>query len=204
MIKTTLKRIFAIVGSSLAIIAAEFYLILSIKAISYVSSWMSTTENVFLILSFLLSFALAFFFTFFGIKALFGFLNKEGKDEPFVIIALCFSAFQFIMTLFTLIFFGSAAILWLLLVFSLVATITLLLHVTGLRVTLYTDVVGITASLVTAVAAAVTGDGLTLAANVIIAISFFAVMSIFALHLIKDAPAEEPKTENSDDFNSEE
>lgn len=188
MVKTTLKRIFAIVGSGLAPIAAILYFILGIQAILGIAD--DITANIYLFIVFLLCFALASLLTFFGGKVLFSFLNNENNDEPFSKLALSFVVFEFAINLFEICFWGGNAANWLMLIFSLAGTLTLLARVTGLKTAWYTDVVGVGIAMLTAMTAACASVGVMLAASVIVAMSCFSIMAIFALHLIKD---EEPK-----------
>lgn len=186
MIKTTLKRIFAIVGSALAPVAAILYLIAGIKTVISIGNDVKT--NFFLIIAFLLLFGLAAGITFFGAKVLFSFLNTEDNAEPFNVLVLCFSVFQFAFNLLCVCFFGGTAANWVMLVFSLAASLTLLVHVCGIQTAWYTDVIGVAIGMVTAITAACANAGfaLTLTASVIVAIICFLIMAIFALHLIKD------------------
>ncbi|MBR0189766.1 MAG: hypothetical protein IJQ23_05220 [Clostridia bacterium] len=188
MVKTTLKRIFAIVGSGLAPIAAILYFILGIQAILGIAD--DVTANIYYFIMFLLCFALASLLTFFGGKVLFSFLNNENDDEPFSKLALSFVVFEFAINLFEICFHGGNAANWLMLIFSLAGTLTLLARVTGLKTAWYTDVVGVGIAMLTAMTAACASGGVMLAASVIVAMSCFSIMAIFALHLIKD---EEPK-----------
>ena len=184
MVKTTLKRIFAIVGSSLAPLAAILYFIFGIKAILAIAN--DVTVNIYLFLVFLLCFALASLLTFFGGKVLFSFLNNENDDEPFYKLALSFVVFEFAINLCTICFFGGNAANWLMLVFAFAGTLTLLARVTGLKTARYTDVVGVGIAMLTAMTAACASAGVMLAASVIVAMSCFSIMAIFALYLIKD------------------
>ena len=184
MVKTTLKRIFAIVGSSLAPIAAILYFILGIQAILGIAG--DVTANIFLFIIFLLCFAVASLLTFFGGKVLFSFLNNENDDEPFLKLALSFTIFEFAINLAEICFWGGNAANWLMLIFSLAGTLTLLVRITGLKTAWYTDVVGVGIAMLTAMTAACASEGVMLAASVIVAMSCFSIMAIFALHLIKD------------------
>lgn len=184
MVKTTLKRIFAIVGSSLAPIAAILYFILGIQAILGIAG--DVTANIFLFIIFLLCFAVASLLTFFGGKVLFSFLNNENDDEPFLKLALSFTIFEFAINLAEICFRGGNAANWLMLIFSLAGTLTLLVRITGLKTAWYTDVVGVGIAMLTAMTAACASEGVMLAASVIVAMSCFSIMAIFALHLIKD------------------
>ncbi len=198
MVKTTLKRIFAIVGSSLAPIAAILYFILGIQAILGIAG--DVTANIFLFIIFLLCFAVASLLTFFGGKVLFSFLNNENDDEPFLKLALSFVIFEFAINLSEICFWGGNAANWLMLIFSLAGTLTLLVRITGLKTAWYTDVVGVGIAMLTAMTAACASEGVMLAASVIVAMSCFSIMAIFALHLIKD----EQKSTNEEKEESEE
>lgn len=198
MVKTTLKRIFAIVGSSLAPIAAILYFILGIQAILGIAG--DVTTNIFLFIIFLLCFAVASLLTFFGGKVLFSFLNNENDDEPFLKLALSFTIFEFAINLSEICFRGGNAANWLMLIFSLAGTLTLLVRITGLKTAWYTDVVGVGIAMLTAMTAACASEGVMLAASVIVAMSCFSIMAIFALHLIKD----EQKSTNEEKEESEE
>lgn len=184
MVKPTLKRIFAIVGSSLAPIAAILYFILGIQAILGIAD--DLTANVFNFIWFLLCFGLAFFLTLFGGKVLFSFLNKENNDEPFSKLALSFAIYEFAFNLLYICFWGGHAANWLMLVFSLAATLMLLIHAMGIRTAWYTDVIGVGIAMLTAMTAACAHAGVMLAASVIVAVICFLTMAIFALCLIKD------------------
>ncbi len=197
MVKTTLKRIFAIVGSALAPIAAILYFILGIQAILGING--DVTVNVFLFIKFLLCFTLAVFLTLFGGKVLFSFLNNEDKDEPFVKLALSFVIYEFAYNLFFICFWGGTAANWLMLIFSFAGTLTLLVRVTGIKTAWYTDVVGVGIAMLTAMTTACASSGVMLAASVIVAVVCFLVMAIFALFLIKDEPQNTKETKNSND-----
>ena len=197
MVKTTLKRIFAIVGSALAPLAAIFYFIAGIQAILDING--DITVNIFLFIKFLLCFALASLLTFFGGKVLFSFLNNENNDEPFSQLALSFVVFEFAINFFTICFWGGNAANWLMLVFSLSGTLTLLARVTGLKTAKYTDVIGVGIAMLTAMTAACAGSGVMLAASIIVAFVCFAIMAIFALRLIKDEPHNHEENKKSDD-----
>ena len=196
MIKTTLKRIFALIGSALSPIVAIMFLIQGIESIIAIGNDVAT--NFFLTIVFVLFFGLAFALTFFGGKVLFSFLNNENDDEPFITMVMCFTAFQFAFNLLIICFFGGGAANWVLLVFSLAATLLLLVHVLGIETAWYTDVIGISIGMITALTSACASTGLMLAASIIFAIICFLIMAIFALYLIHDAPNEEKK-ENSDE-----
>ena len=197
MVKNTLKRIFAIVGSSLAPVAAILYFILGIQSILGIAD--DVTANIFLFLMFLLCFALASLLTFFGGKVLFSFLNNENNDEPFSKLALSFVVYEFAFNLFFICFWGGNAANWLMLIFSLAGTLTLLAHVSGLKTAWYTDVVGVGIAMLTAMTAACASEGVMLAASVIVAFVCFAIMAIFALHLIKDEVKPEEKKEETEE-----
>ena len=186
MVTNRLKRIFAIVGSSLAPLVALFYVLMGINSALAITETGGVKEVIFLIISFLLHFVLAVCLTFYGAKVLFSFLNKEDNDEPFAHLVLSFSAFQFVYNLLILCFFGSTAGIWLILIFSFTSTVTLLLHVTGLKKTWYTDVVGVLLGMVTAMTVACAGAGIAVVAGIIITIICFLIAATFALYLIKD------------------
>ena len=186
MIKTRLKRIFAIVGSSLAPLVALFYILLGIRSILGITDAPEFKIVLFMIISFVMYFALAFGFTFFGAKVLFSFLNKEDRDEPFAFLVLCFSGFQFIYNLLILCFFGGSAATWMILLFSFISCLTLLLNVTGLKKTWVTNVVGVLVAMVTAMTVASAGEGIIVVAAIIVSIICFLIGATFALYLIKD------------------
>ncbi len=186
MVKTLLKRIFAIVGSALAPIAAILYLIAGIEAVISIAH--DVTMNFFFISAFVLLFGVAFGLIFFGAKVLFSFLNKEDNAEPFNVMVLCFTVFQFIFNLLVICFFGGNAANWIILIFSLAASLTLLIHVCGIKAAKYADVIGVAIGMVTALTAACSGVGLMLAASIFVAIICFLIMASFALSLIKDVP----------------
>lgn len=190
MVKTVLKRIFAIVGASLAPLVALFYVLLGIRSALAITDAPEIKIIIFLIISFILYFALAFGFTFFGAKVLFSFLNREDNDAPFTALVLCFSGFQFVYNLLTLCFFGSSAAIWLILLFSFISCITLLLNVTGLKKTWVTNVVGVLVAMVTAMTVASAGDGITVAAAIVVTMICFLIGATFALYLIKDGKVE--------------
>ena len=194
MVKTNLKRSFAIIGSALAPIVAIMYVIQGIQAIISIGGDLAT--NFFLTIAFFLFFGLAFALTFFGGKVLFSFLNKENDDEPFIVMVMCFTAFQFAFNLLCICFFGGTAANWVLLVFSLAASLLLLVHVLGIETAWYTDVIGVGIGMVTALTSACAGAGLMLAASIIFAIVCFLIMAIFALHLIKDSPKNDGDNDN--------
>lgn len=197
MVKTTLKRIFAIVGSALAPVAAILYFILGIQSILGIDYNVST--NIFLFIMFLLCFALASLLTLFGGKVLFSFLNNENNDEPFSKLALSFVVYEFAFNLFFICFWGGNAANWLMLIFSFAGTLTLLARVTGIQTAWYTDVVGVGIAMLTAMTAACASEGVMLAASVIVAMVCFSIMAIFALHLIKDEPQKPEEKETSED-----
>lgn len=188
MIKTTLKRIFAIVGSALAPLAAVLYLIAGIEAVISIAH--DVTTNFFLMFAFFLLFGVAIGLIFYGAKVLFSFLNKEDNAEPFNVLVLCFTVFQFVLNLLIICFFGGNAANWIILIFSLAASLTLLIHVCGIRTAWYTDVIGVAIGMVTALTAACSSAGLMLAASIIVAIICFLIMASFALYLIKDTDKE--------------
>lgn len=194
MIKNLLKRIFAIVGSALAPIAAILYLIAGIEAVISIAH--DVTWNFFLIFAFFLLFGVAFGLIFFGAKVLFSFLNKEDNAEPFNVMVLCFTVFQFVFNLLVICFFGGNAANWIILIFSLAASLTLLIHVCGIRTTWHADVIGVAIGMVTALTAACSSAGLLLAASIFVSIICFLIMASFALSLIKDTPEKE---ENPDE-----
>ena len=196
MIKTTLKRIFAIVGSALAPVAAILYLIAGIEAV--ISIGHDVTLNFFLIFAFFLLFGVAFGILFYGAKVFFSFLNKEDNAEPFNVMVLCFTVFQFAFNLLCICFLGGNAANWMILIFSLAASLTLLIHVSGIRTAWYTDVIGVAIAMVTALTAACSSAGLLLAASIFVAIICFLIMASFALYLIKDTVSDASK-ENKDE-----
>lgn len=196
MIKTTLKRIFAIVGSALAPVAAILYLIAGIEAV--ISIGHDVTLNFFLIFAFFLLFGVAFGILFYGAKVFFSFLNKEDNAEPFNVMVLCFTVFQFAFNLLRICFLGGNAANWMILIFSLAASLTLLIHVSGIRTAWYTDVIGVAIAMVTALTAACSSAGLLLAASIFVAIICFLIMASFALYLIKDTASDASK-ENKDE-----
>ena len=185
MVKSTLKRIFAIVGSSLAPVAAILYLILGIQ--HFISIEHDVKTNFYLIFAGGLFFGLAFCLILFGAKVLFSFLNKENDEEPFTALVLCFAGFLFALNLLTICFWGGVAANWVMLIFSLGSSLTLLIHVSGIQTAWYTDVVGIAIGMITAITAACSSAGLMLAASIIISVICFLIMAIFALCLLKDA-----------------
>lgn len=197
MVKTTLKRIFAIVGSALSPIAAILYFILGIQAILGING--DVTVNVFLFINFLLCFALAVFLTLFGGKVLFSFLNNEDNDEPFIRLALSFVIYEFAYNLFFICFWGGNAANWLMLIFAFAGTLTLLVRVTGIKTAWYIDVVGVGIAMLTAMTAACAFTGVMLAASVIVAAICFLIMAIFALVLIKDDSKDKKETDSNDD-----
>ena len=196
MIKPTLKRIFAIIGSSLAPVAAIFYFITGIQAVLGIDG--DVTINIFLFITFLLCFGIASLLTFYGGKVLFSFLNNENNDEPFLKLALCFVVFEFAFNLCCICFWGGSAANWLMLVFSLAGTLTLLMRVTGRKTPWYTDVVGVGIAMLTAMTAACAGAGTALVAAVLVAIICFLIMAIFALFLIKDEQKNPDGKDDSD------
>ena len=188
MIKQMLKRIFAIVGSSLALVAAILYLIAGIYAVISIDG--DVKLNFFLFISFLLLFGLAFGMIFFGATVLFSFLNNENDDESFNALVLCFTAFQFAYNLFSVCFWGGESANWVILIFSFGASFMLGIHVLGIKTAWYTDTIGVAIGMITAMTVAVANTGLFLAASIIVAVICFAIMSIFALCLIKDRKTE--------------
>ena len=186
MVKPMLKRIFAIVGSGLAPIAAIMYLILGIQHLIAIEH--DITANFYLLFAGALFFGLAFCLILFGAKVLFSFLNKENDEEPFTALVLCFSGILFTLNLVYICFWGGVAANWVMLIFSLGSALTLLIHVSGIQTAWYTDVVGIAIGMITAITAACSSAGLMLAASVIVSVICFLIMAIFALCLIKDAP----------------
>ena len=197
MVKTTLKRIFAIVGSALSPIAAILYFILGIQAILGING--DVTVNVFLFIKFLLCFALAVFLTLFGGKVLFSFLNNEDNDEPFIRLALSFVIYEFAYNLFFICFWGGNAANWLMLIFAFAGTLTLLVRVTSIKTAWYIDVVGVGIAMLTAMTAACAFTGAMLAASVIVAAICFLIMAIFSLVLIKDNSNDKKETNSNDD-----
>ena len=197
MIKTTLKRIFALVGSALAPLAAVFYFISGIESILGIDN--DLTVNIFLFIIFLLSFGLAICLTFFGGKVLFSFLNKENDDEPFIKLALSFVVYEFALNLLYICFWGGNAANWLMLVFSLAGSLTLLVRVTGLKTAWYTDVVGVGIAMITAMTSACATAGVMLVASVIVAVICFLIMAIFALFLLKDEEKTKDAKDGTDD-----
>lgn len=151
MVKSTLKRIFAIVGSVFTVIAAVLYLIIGIISLAVVSSQNPSKTNASLIIEFVLLTALALFFAIIGIRTLFGSVNGENKYGSLIKTALCFSVYQFSDSLFGLIFYGNDTITWFVLILSFIAIISVSLHLMGFRDTQAPKVVGITASLITAI-----------------------------------------------------
>ena len=194
MIKPTLKRIFALVGSGLAPIAAVLYFILGIRTVIAVSDDVKT--NFFLVIAFLMLFAVAVSITFFGAKVLFGFINKEDDSEPFTALVLSFVVFQFAISFITICFWGGSAANWLILVFALAGALTLTIHVLGIKTAWYTDVIGVGIGMLTALTAACASGGLMLVSSIIMSVICFMVISIYALALIKEPPA-------SDDYKDE-
>lgn len=194
MIKPMLKRIFAITGSAFAPIAAIFYFILGIQRVISISD--DVKSNFFLTISFLLLFAVAVCVTFFGAKVLFSFLNKEDDCEPFTALVLSFLVFQFAINLLTICFWGGNAANWLLLVFSFAGTLTLFVHVLGVKTAWYSDVIGVSIGMLTALTVACASGGLILVSAIIMSVICFMVISIYALTLIKDKPI---KTEQDQD-----
>ena len=196
MIKTTLKRIFALVGSALTPIVSILYIIVGIENIISIGKDVAT--NFFLTFSFLLFFGLAFALTYFGGKVLFSFLNKEDDDEPFIVMVMCYTVFQFAYNLLCICFYGGSAANWVLFVFSLAASLLLLVHVLGIETAWYTDVIGIGIGMITALTSACSGEGLILVASIIFAIVCISIMAIFALYLIHDAPTEDQKDDSNE------
>ena len=194
MIKPTLKRIFALVGSGLAPVAAILFFIMGIRCVIAVGE--DVKSNFFLIISFLLLFALAVSITFFGAKVLFGFLNREDDCEPFTALVLCFTIFQFVMNFLTVCFWGGNAANWLIIIFSLAGSLTLIIQVLGIKTAWYTDVIGVGIGMLTALTTACASGGLMLVSSTIMSVICFMVISIFALHLIKD---ERETTDDEDD-----
>ncbi len=186
MVKPTLKRIFAIVGSSLAPVAAILYLILGIQHLIAIDNDVKT--NFYLIITGFLLFGLSFCLILFGAKVLFSFLNKENDEEPFTALVLSFTSLLFMINLFYICFWGGVAANWVILIFSLGSALTLLIHVLGIKTAWYTDVVGVAIGMITAITAACAFSGLMLAASIIVSIVCFLIMAIFALCLIKDEP----------------
>ena len=184
MIKTTLKRIFAIVGSALAPLAAILYTVAGIQAVISINN--DVTENFFLFFAFVLLFGVAFCLTFFGAKVLFSFLNKKDNDEPFNVLVLSFTVFQFAFNLLFICFWGGTAANWAMLIFSLAASLLLLAHVCGIQTAWYTDVIGVAIGMITAMTAACASAGIFLAASIIVAVICFLIMAIFALCLINE------------------
>lgn len=187
MVKSTLKRIFALVGSGLAPVVGILYLILGIQHLIAIEH--DVTTNFYLIFAGFLFFGLAFSLIFFGAKVLFSFLNKENNEEPFTAMVLCFTGFLFMINLLYICFWGGVAANWVMLIFSLFSTLTLLIHVLGIKTAWYTDAIGVAIGMLTAITAACSSSGIMLAASIIIAVICFLIMAIFALCLIKDAPA---------------
>ena len=188
MVKSTLKRIFAIVSSGIAPVAGILYLILGIQHLIAIEH--DVTTNFYLIFAGFLLFGLAFSLIFFGAKVLFGFLNKENNEEPFIALVLCFTGFLFMINLLHICFWGGVAANWVMMIFSLGSALTLLIHVFGIKTAWYTDAVGVAIGMLAAMTAACSSAGIMLAASILIAIICFLIMSIFALCLINDAPAD--------------
>ena len=189
MIKLVLKRIFALVGSALTPIVAIMYIIAGVQSVISVNN--DVKNNFFAIIAFALFFGLAFGLTLFGGKVLFSFLNKEDDDQPFATLIMCYTVFQFVYNLFYICFWGGNASNWVLLIFSLAASLLLLIHILGIQTAWYTDVIGVGIGMITAITSAcanalIVGQGLLVAASVIFAIVCFLVMAIFALYLLKD------------------
>ena len=189
MIKTTLKRIFALVGSSLAPVAAVLYFILGIQYFISIADDVKT--NFFSVIAFFLLFALAVCIAFFGAKVLFSFLNKEDDSEPFMALILSFTAFQFAYNLFYICFWGGDAATWLMLVFALGGTLTLTTHIAGINTAWYTDLIGVSIGILTAITAACASGGLMLVASIIMSVISIMVISIYSLHLIKEPSVKE-------------
>lgn len=201
MIKPILKRIFALVGSALTPIVAIMYLIAGVQAAISIGNDVKT--NFFLIIAFILLFGLAFGLTFFGGKVLFSFLNKEDDDGPFATLIMCYTVFQFAYNLIFICFWGGNAANWVLLIFSLAASLLLLIHIMGIQTAWYTDVIGVGIGMITAITSACAnalfvGTGLLVAASVIFAIVCFLVMAIFALYLLKDNTETDNETDSDE------